>query len=176
MEDFDPKTGCSPCFLGVKSYQYVCQYSVGARWMGHAAGSSVRLAESPFSQPCRVVFGVSLPTQHRQGVVIGSGDRALGCKARVQWCWRTVAPAPRVIAPQNRTHLTQSPRRSKRQLGRTPAGQLAFKVAQAGRRVRLRQAFSSSTTPPTTAAAPRQMQSSPRLSGSVLKIGLSIGT
>jgi len=54
-----------------------------------------------------------LPTQHRQGVVIGSGDRALGCEARVPWFWRAVESAPRVIAPQNRMHLTRSPRRKK---------------------------------------------------------------
>jgi len=59
-----------------------------------------------------------MPIQHRQGVVIGSGDRALGRKARVPWFWRTTSPAPRVIAPQNRMHLTQSLRRSVRQPGR----------------------------------------------------------
>jgi len=43
---------------------------------------------------------------------MGSGDRALGCKARVQRPGRADQPPPRVIAPQNRTHLTQSPRRT----------------------------------------------------------------
>jgi len=54
-------------------------------------------------------------TQHPRGVVIGSGDRATACKARVPRFWRITSRPPRVIAPQNRMHLTRSPRRTTRQ-------------------------------------------------------------
>jgi len=87
--------------------------------MGHSSGSLVRLDKPLCAKRSPAVSGVLLPTQHRQGVVIGSGDRALGCKARVPGLWRTVSSPPRVIAPQNRMHLTRSPRRSKPQPGRT---------------------------------------------------------
>ena len=44
--------------------------------------------------------------------MIGSRDRALGRKARVHRPVQAEAPAPRVISPQNRMRMTQSPCRA----------------------------------------------------------------
>ncbi len=67
-----------------------------------------------------------------QGVVIGSGDRALGGKACDYGPWRADSQPPRVIAPQNRTHLTQSPRRVSKHLvhhaGNAPHGRTRERV------------------------------------------------
>jgi len=119
-KSFNAKTGCSPRGISADSYKNVCQYSFDTRLMGHPAGSPDKLDkldESVCNKQSPAVLGILLLIQHRQGVVIGSGDRALGRKARVPGFWRSVESAPRVIAPQNRMHLTQSPRRSKRQPG-----------------------------------------------------------
>jgi len=121
-ERFNAKTGCKPRRISADSYKNVYQCSFDTRLMACSARSPVKLNKldkSLCDTDSPAVPGVLLPTQHRQGVVIGSGDRALGCKARVPGFLRTVEPAPRVIAPQNRMHLTRSPRRSKRQPGRT---------------------------------------------------------
>ena len=53
--------------------------------------------------------GGSRIQEYASGRVIGSGDRALGCKACANGATRTNTLTPRVLAPQNRMRLTRSP-------------------------------------------------------------------
>jgi hypothetical protein len=82
------KTGCSPCAICANSYQIHIIHNIKAAGTTQLDHSS-RLADSLkalFAQ-CNLAFAF-LPSKQCSGVVIGSGDRALGCKACVCRPWR----------------------------------------------------------------------------------------
>ncbi len=115
--EFVRKKGASPRLVCASSYQYRCKV-YGRRLESGRQSVLLRVTRPATQTPgCR---GFRHRLNRPQGVVIGSGDRALGCKACVYGPWRADSQPPRVIAPQNRMHLTQSPRRVPRHPIATP--------------------------------------------------------